>query len=831
MTFERLWCLLLVPLPLIWMWRQWPHVTRKRALALKAACFALIALALSGPVMSVNETKVALTVLADTSASMSENDLAEAGTIIGALQKARGRNEILVLPFARRVRSLSTAEVAGKFELKLTSGAAGRATDSEAAIRDAAAASPEGMVPRIALISDGNENEGSVTRAVWQARSLGVPVDTYLLKGRERPALRLESVRMPVVAFTGERFPIELVVQSPKATRASVKLVAEGRTLGETQAELTAGENNLRLQASLAAAGVVELSGSLQAEGMGEVRFTQAVTLRRPQMLLLSQETTSTDTHLKQALQQSQFEIAEAAKWPAAPLDDYQVLVFNNWDLEALPAASKADLEGFVQQGGGLLVIGGERNVYVDKKGIEDALDRVMPAKLAPPRSPEGTCVVLIVDKSSSMEGKKMELARIAAIGVVENLRPIDLVGVLIFDNSFQWAVPIRKAEDKPLIKRLVAGITPDGGTQIAPALTEAYRRIAPIQATFKHVVLLTDGISEEGDSIALAKEAALNRTTISTVGLGQDVNRSYLEKVATFAKGRSYFLTDPSGLEQILLRDVMEHTGSTAVEKPTTPIVTAEAEILEGVPMAKAPALKGYVRFTSKPTAEAILKIDDKDPLFVRWQYGLGRSDVFTSDAKARWAADWVNWEGFDRFWANVARDLLPHAQPVEAWLDHDSATGELTAHYRLGRGVQEPDKAPEIFLFGPDGFQRPLPLRKVAAGTWRGAVAIGARKGLFRARPLAETRAFPEVGLYLEEQELSEYGSNEQLLRRISEFSGGRFQPSPAQAFDSGNRSVASTLRLWPGLLLLALLLNVGELVDRKWKGIQEMIHRWRS
>ena len=79
----------------------------------------------------------------------------------------------------------------------------------------------------------------------------------------------------------------------------------------------------------------------------------------------------------------------------------------------------------------------------------EDALDRTLPAKLAPPRSPEGTAVVLIIDKSSSMEGRKIELARLAAIGVVDNLRPIDLVGVLIFDNSFQWAVPMRRAEDR----------------------------------------------------------------------------------------------------------------------------------------------------------------------------------------------------------------------------------------------------------------------------------------------------------------------------------------------------------------------------------------------
>jgi len=71
---------------------------------------------------------------------------------------------------------------------------------------------------------------------------------------------------------------------------------------------------------------------------------------------------------------------------------------------------------------------------------------------------------------------------------------------------------------------------------------------------------------------------------TISTVGLGQDVNRAYLEKVATTAAGKSYFLNEPAGLEQILLKDVMEHTGSTAVERTLRPIVMKNVEILDGV-------------------------------------------------------------------------------------------------------------------------------------------------------------------------------------------------------------------------------------------------------
>ncbi len=469
-------------------------------------------------------------------------------------------------------------------------------------------------------------------------------------------------------------------------------------------------------------------------------------------------------------------------------------------------------------------MIGGDRNLYreKDKKAPEDPLERALPAKLAPPRSPEGTAVVLIIDKSSSMEGRKMELARLAAIGVVENLRPVDQVGVLIFDNSFEWAVPIRRAEDKPLIKRLISGIMPDGGTQIAPALTEAVRRIRPVTATYKHIVLLTDGISEEGDSLTLAKDAESQKITISTVGLGQDVNRNYLERVASSAGGKSYFLTEPQGLQQLLLRDVLEHTGSTTVERPLAPEVLKQAEILNGVGMESAPMLKGYVRFTSKPTAETILQLDRHDPLLVRWQYGLGRSAVFTSDAKTRWAADWVAWKGYDKFWTNLCRDLLPRTQAGEASVSYDSANGDLVVDYRLGRDVPEPDKIPDIYVFGPDGFQQPIPVKKVAAGTFRGRLQIGQRQGLFRVRPAQESRAFPEAGLYRPEAELADYGSNQALLKQVAEFTGGRFQPDPRAVFSGGGKSIASSLDLWPGLLALAVLLNLVELVMRKWKGV---------
>ena len=159
------------------------------------------------------------------------------------------------------------------------------------------------------------------------------------------------------------------------------------------------------------------------------------------------------EKHIAGLLAANKFDFAMARALPDS-LDDTQLLVFNNVNFEAMKPEDKQRIEKFVQSGGGALWIAGENNMYVDHKGLpEDAIERTFPAKLAPPREPEDTVVVLIMDKSASMEGKKIELSRAAATGVVENLRPEDEVGILIFDNSFQWTVPIRRADDKPSVE------------------------------------------------------------------------------------------------------------------------------------------------------------------------------------------------------------------------------------------------------------------------------------------------------------------------------------------------------------------------------------------
>ena len=74
----------------------------------------------------------------------------------------------------------------------------------------------------------------------------------------------------------------------------------------------------------------------------------------------------------------------------------------------------------------------------------------------------------------------------------------------------------------------------------------------------------------------------------------------------------------------------------------------------------------------------------------------------------------------------------------------------------------------------------------------------------------------------------EMREYGNNEALLRQVAASTGGRFNPAPRQVFDAGGRSIRSTMELCPGLLSLAVALNLAELILRKWKGVLEA---WRS
>jgi Ca-activated chloride channel homolog len=812
---EWLWALLAVAGFLAWtIWVRRSSFSRTTLLGITLSA---IALALAIPALQINESRMAVAILADFSGSSrmsGENAWQQAQRV----WQARGRNDAKIIPFGRTPKELPSDALQKPDQFLANAPVDGESTDIEAAVRYALATLPAGKVPKLVLVSDGQETSGNVSRAADQARQLGIPIDVLPVAGISNASLKIDEVWTPQVIYAGERFPIELVLQSAAAETVEVEILAEGKLLGKSSSNVKPGANRLFVEIQLASPGAILVSGKVTGKQGGAARFQHMAQIHKAKFLLISQDPAGSESNLANVLQKNQIELDIKPSLPDF-LDGHDVVALNNLDLEAMAIVDKERLEKFATEGGGVLVIGGEKNLYKEGKTQEDALDRVLPAKLAPPKSPEGTLVVLIVDKSSSMEGRKMDLARTAAMGVVENLRPVDYVGVLIFDNSHQWAVPIRKADDRTMIKRLIAGVMPDGGTQIAPALAEAYKRTIPAKGLYKHIVLLTDGISEEGDSLQIAKDALERKITISTVGLGQDVNRTYLEKVASGAKGKSYFLVDPSGLEQILLKDVKEHTGGTAVEKDLKPdVLVKQAAVLDGVGIDKAPPLKGYVRFEPKSAAEVVMKLDEKDPLYSHWQVGLGRAAVFASDAKSRWAQDWVKWDGYGKFWTNVAQDLLPRSLPVETSTVFEAATGNLVTTYRFRPGIDP--APPELFVIGPNEFKKVLPLARIAPGLFRGEANLEGATGSFRVRPLQESRMFPETGFHVDELEYQLRGTNERLLKDIAQYTQGTYRPEPQAVFQDSRRGALKQIDLWPYLLGLAIAVNLGELAWRKLK-----------
>src|SRR5580700_12291423 len=110
MTFEHPWALLLLLIPIVWAVWEWPTSGRRPALLLKAGAFTAIALALAQPVLTVYESKVAVAMLADTSASVSPADLRTESTFADRLERARGRHWSRVIPFARATRDAAIAE-------------------------------------------------------------------------------------------------------------------------------------------------------------------------------------------------------------------------------------------------------------------------------------------------------------------------------------------------------------------------------------------------------------------------------------------------------------------------------------------------------------------------------------------------------------------------------------------------------------------------------------------------------------------------------------------------------------------------------------------------
>ena len=293
------------------------------------------------------------------------------------------------------------------------------------------------------------------------------------------------------------------------------------------------------------------------------------------------------------------------------------------------------------------------------------------------------TALALVLDRSGSMAGEKVEICKSASIAAVELLAAKDYVGLVAFDSLPHWVVPMTSAAAKRDIAGRIATINADGGTNIYPAMVAARDALAGVRAKVKHMLVLTDGQTEGGGYEQLAAQIHNAGITISTVAVGSDADGRLLQAVAAAGGGQFYATFNPANLPRIFTQDAMTHIGRLIREESFTPKQAERHPMLSGCPLDHVPMLLGYVKTHRKATAQVPLVTDLGDPLLAHWQFGLGKVTAFTSDAKSRWAALWIGgWPGYGQFWAQVLRETArkPQSQFMDVRLE-EQAGGQRVA------------------------------------------------------------------------------------------------------------------------------------------------------
>src|SRR5262245_3394689 len=422
------------------------------------------------------------------------------------------------------------------------------------------------------------------------------------------------------------------------------------------------------------------------------------------------------------------------------------------------------------------------------------------------------------------MGSDKIEMAKTAARSAVELLGNSDQVAVIAFDGDTYVMSEMQSAGNKGRISDEISRIDAGGGTVMYPAMERAYEMLVATPARLKHVIVLTDGISAPGDFLGLASTMQGARITCSTVAVGNDADKDLLEEIARTGQGRFYITDDPAAIPQIFAKETVTASKSAIDEQPFIPQVVRATQTFADIDLAAAHFLLGYVMTRPKPTCELILASEKGDPLLVWWRYGLGMTVAFTSDAKARWAAEWLTWPGYSKFWAQLVRQTMRKSDAkgvaVEVAQRAGKATLTLDAIDPAGRFVNAAET--EMTLIDPQLGTKKLPLAQTAPGRY----VAEFETPLVGPYHLELTQKSGGQILYQQSRgisvgysdELRLKPTNEELLKSIADASGGKSQITAADVFATTGRKARRPTPLWPWLVTAAALLLVLDVALRR-------------
>lgn len=865
---ERLWGLLacwLVPLLALGALGDLPRWQAALAAVGRMLGIAALVVAASEPRTRLERPRqVSVVHLIDRSDSMPAAALANAATAIAADvlahrdDPAADAADIHVIAFDERARRLpwpptetadADADAAGGATPPLQvlrDPASKGATDLESALDLALGHLDPSRVGHVVVWSDGAETRGDALRQQELLRRAGARVHRGDLGRLELPAeVLVEAVEVPERVRANLPFPVKMRVRSTGPARLRCRASGDHVALGPVELDIAAGAAEVALgDARIREAGAHELQASCEVVSGGD-RFASNNAMRvrlvvqaRPRVLLVEGDP-STGRTLARALEDD-FDVTlrgpEALPRDAAALRAYQTVIVS--DLARVSAAGvpqvgdaeQRALGRYVEDGGGLLMVGGEN--ALGSGGWQGSwLDKhVLPVRLEVDSTIEQPTIamMLVLDRSGSMAGAKMELAKEAARATAEALGHEDRIGVVGFDNVARRVVSLQRAGNRYRIATGIGGISAGGGTNIYPALQMAATELERVRAKVKHVILLSDGQAPRTGIDALVRQMRRSGITVTSVGVGSEVDRAMLEAIADRGGGRSYFTDRPETLPRIFVRETKEISGETVVERRVRPRLApglGRIELLRGVDIARAPILRGFLTAKPKRGAEEILRLSSGEPLLVRWRLGLGKVSVWTSDLKNRWAQDWVDWPGY----AVLARQLVRDLQ-------REDLAGEATI--RLAREDERlrvavdaiVDDAPvggllaEATVRAPSGPPQQLRLTEVALGRYEASVpmqAFGPYDVAVELRASAEQPVMlrgraTAVRPYPDELRIAPAGPTG--LDALVQATGGSAAARPEHWRDRGAATTRAWQPLWPTLVAAAIALLLLDLLLRR-------------
>lgn len=174
--------------------------------------------------------------------------------------------------------------------------------------------------------------------------------------------------------------------------------------------------------------------------------------------------------------------------------------------------------------------------------------------------SPAHICLVL--DRSTSMQGARMDMVKSSSANLLQQLRPQDVLSVVAFSDRAEVLVPPTRASALSKSDHRISLLHNGGGTEILQGLRLGVEQLRKTDSSYiRHLMLLTDGhtYGDEQGCLELAKEVAGEGMTISVLGIGNDWNDELMDQITGLTGGHTLLISKPVDLEDMMIGKLLE--------------------------------------------------------------------------------------------------------------------------------------------------------------------------------------------------------------------------------------------------------------------------------